>query len=316
LPVGQFIMNDAAGTLSANRRARFPDADAHSISLLRHRLWQMRTPGGAPPAVFVGFAEQRIEDDPVFTKLTPDVRRPTALLGRSVDVGLSTVRLTLDATPGRHLAVLGTSPVGADVLHAATLSLAKQHEPGTATFLLAGLVPDADEVVDAAAATLREIGHSCDVLGVAGYRDALSRLVAQGQAARSTGDRTYLIVFGADAASSLLKQVLPATKRKGLDDLRDLLRDGPMNGHHVLGWWRGVRRLTDDLGPSGKDEISAVLALNVRGTDLNSLVGQFNLEWSPRSNRALYLDRGEDKRRLLVPFVRPGRFDDREVLAM
>ena len=313
LPVGQLIMNNAAGVLSGNQRARFPDADSHSISLLRHRLWQMRTPGGAPPSLFIGYAEQRIEDDPIYHGLTPAVRRRSALLGRAVDVRLSTARLILDASPGRHLAVVGTSMVGADVLHAATLSLSKQHEPGSASFLLANLVPDADDVVDALAATLKAAGHHYEVMGVAAYRDALSRLIANGPESRATGDHTYLVVFGADAASSLLKQVIPGSKRKGLDDLRELLRDGPMNGHHILGWWRGVRRLTDDLGTGGKDEISAVLALNVRGTDLNSLFGQFDLEWSPRSNRALFLDRGEDTRKLLVPFVRPGRFDDREM---
>jgi DNA segregation ATPase FtsK/SpoIIIE, S-DNA-T family len=310
LPIGQLIMNDAAGMLSGNRRARFPNVDAHSISLLRHRIWQLRTPGGAPPALFVGYAEQRIENDPVYQGLTPAVRRRTALVGRAVDVRSSTARLILDASPGRHLAVLGTSLVGADVLHGAALSLAKQHDPGTATFLLAGLVPDADDVVDAAAATLKATGHHYEVLSVAGYRDALARLVADGPNTRASGDRTYLFVFGADAASSFLKQALPGSKRKGLDDLRDVLRDGPMNGHHVLGWWRGVRRFTDDLGTGGKDEVSAVLALNVRGTDLNPLFGQFNFDWTPRSNRALYLDRGEDTRRLIVPFVRPGRFDD------
>jgi hypothetical protein len=119
-------------------------------------------------------------------------------------------------------------------------------------------------------------------------------------------------VFGADAASPLLKQPHPGVRGNGLDDLRVVLRDGPMNGHHILGWWRGVRRLTDDLGSGGKDEISALVALNVRGTDLHTLVGQYNVEWSPRANRGLYLDRGEDTRTLIVPFVRPGRFDDLE----
>jgi DNA segregation ATPase FtsK/SpoIIIE, S-DNA-T family len=310
LPVGQAIINDAGGALSGDRRARFPNVDPHSMALLRHRLWQSRTPGSAPPSVFIGYAEQRIENDPGYQRLSPAVRRRAALIGRAVDVGLSPVELRLDATPGRHLAVLGTSVVGADVLHAATLSLARQHEPGTATFLLAGLVPAADEVVDDAAVVLKASGQHYEVLGMAAYRDALSRLVAAGLESRPTGDKTYLVVFGADAASSLLKQPVPGGRRTGLDDLRDLVRDGPMNGQHVLGWWRGVRRMTDDLGSSGKDEISAVLALNVRGADLNPLLGQYNVDWAPRSNRGLYLDRAEDTRRLVVPFVRPGRFDD------
>jgi DNA segregation ATPase FtsK/SpoIIIE, S-DNA-T family len=308
LPVGQVILNDAGGVPSGNRRARFPHADQHSIALLRQRLWQRRTPGSAPPALFIGFAEHRIEDDPTFRRLTTGGRRRSALLGLSVDVRLAAVRLTLDATPGRHLAVLGTSLVGADVLHGAALSLAKQHVPGTVNFVLASLVPAADDVVDATAKWLRASDHQVEVHGVAGYRDALSRLTAVRP--DSASDPTYLVVFGADAASSLLKQPLPGLKRTGLDDLRTVLRDGPMNGHHILGWWRGVRRFTDDLGSGGKDEVSALLALNVRGTDLHSLMGQYNVEWSPRVNRGLYLDRSEDTQTLIVPFVRPGRFDD------
>jgi hypothetical protein len=307
LPVGQVILNNEGGVVSGNRRARFPHADQHSIAMLRQKLWQRRTPGSAPPALFIGYAEHKIEDDETFQRLTPGAKRRFALLGLSVDVRLAPARLTLDASPGRHLAVLGTSLVGADVLHAAALSLAKQHVPGTVNFVLASLVPTVDDVVEEAAKYLRAGDHQVEVHGIAGYRDALSRLAV---ATGSPPGPTYLIVFGADAASPLLKQSRPGVKRTGLDDLRAVLRDGPMNGHHILGWWRGVRRLTDDLGSGARDEISALLALNVRGTDLHGFVGQYNLEWSPRVNRGLYLDRGEDTRTLIVPFVRPGRFDD------
>jgi DNA segregation ATPase FtsK/SpoIIIE, S-DNA-T family len=308
LPVGQVILNDAGGVASGNQRVRFPNADPHSIAMLRLRLWEGRTPGTAAPTIFVGYAEHRIEDDPTYQRLTPAVRRRSVLLGISVDVRLTAVRLILDASPGRHLAVVGTSLVGADVLHGAALSLAKQHDPGTVNFVLASMVASVDDVVDATATSLKASGHQCEVHTVAGYRNTLSRLAATG--ADTPPDPTYLLVFGADAASSLLKQPYPGVKRTGLDDLRTVLRDGPMNGHHVLGWWRGVRRLTDDLGSGGKDEISAVLALNVRGTDLNPLMGQYDVEWSPRANRGLFLDRGEDTRTLVVPFVRPGRFDN------
>ncbi len=308
LTVGQVILNDAGGVSSGNRRARFPNADPHDIALLRQQLWQRRTPGSAPPSVFVGYAEHRIEDDPTFRRLTPEVRRRSALLGLAVDVRLTAAKLTLDASPGRHLAVLGTSLVGADVLHGATLSLSRQHAPGSVNFVLVGMVAAVDDVVDETAAALAAAGHLCEVHTMPGYRDALSRLATGGAAGVVPGP-TYLVVFGADAASSFLKQPHEGVKRTGLDDLRTLLRDGPMRGHHVLGWWRGVRRLTDDLGTGGKDEISALLALNVRGTDLRPFMGQYDVEWSPRANRALYLDRGEDTRTLVVPFVRPGRFD-------
>ena len=59
----------------------------------------------------------------------------------------------------------GTSPssaphaTGADVLRAATLSLARQHRPGDARFLLAPLVGTADPVADDTATALRAAGH-------------------------------------------------------------------------------------------------------------------------------------------------------------
>ncbi|MFI7588323.1 FtsK/SpoIIIE domain-containing protein [Spongisporangium articulatum] len=305
LPIGTAIVNDAGGVKNANRRVRFPDADVHTLSLLRHRLWSMRTPGEKPPAVFVGYAEQRLEQDPTYLRLESSPRRRRALLGRAVEVGLPTAGFEVGVNPGSHLAVLGTSPVGADVLRAVALSLAAQHEPGSAVFLLAALVSSADSVVDDVEAQLEAGGHFHEVLDIKGYRDAVQRLAAGDE----PSDPVYLFAFGADAASSLLAQRYPDSRREGVDDLRAVLRDGPGRHVHVFGWWRGVRRLLEDVG-SSKAEIGNVLSVNVRGDDLSSLVGSFDLKYSPRQNRAMYFDRDEDRRQLVVPFVTAGRFDD------
>ena len=56
-------------------------------------------------------------------------------------------------------------------------------------------------------------------------------------------------------------------------DLRSLLSRGPEHGIHVLGWWRTVARLRDDLGGPGArtDAIGGWVALDVHGTDLSPL---------------------------------------------
>jgi hypothetical protein len=310
LPIGQAVVNTAGGVQSGNQRVRFPDADPVGLTRLRHRIWDLRTPGSAPPGLFAGYAEYRVEEDPTIARLTPAVRRRTAYVGRAVDVGLPAVGLTLDATPGRHVAVLGTSTVGADVLSAAVHGLAKQHEPGTATFLLAGLAATADDVVDDCAAALKAGGHSYEELDLVGYREAVVRLgSAEGEYGRPGGKATYLVVFGADVGTGVLRQPHTGSRRTGLDDLRAVLRDGPMRGVHVLGWWRGVRRFTDDLGIGGKEDVAGLVALNVRGSDLvGAGFGEAVRDWTPRENRALFLDRSEDRAALLVPFVREGRF--------
>jgi hypothetical protein len=125
LPIGSAVINDAAGVPGANRTVRFPNTDPAAITAQRHKLWHSRNPGDPPPAVFAGYAEHHIDDDPMFKRLSPSVRRRQAFVGRTVDVGLPTAAFTLDASPGRHIAVLGPSAVGADIMHAAVASLAR-----------------------------------------------------------------------------------------------------------------------------------------------------------------------------------------------
>jgi S-DNA-T family DNA segregation ATPase FtsK/SpoIIIE len=80
---------------------------------------------------------------------------------------------------------------------------------------------------------------------------------------------------------------------------------------HILGWWRGVRRFSDDIGAAtaGLEDIACLVALNITSNDLNNLLGDYKVEWHARPNRALLVDRHDDKNQLIVPFVRPGTFE-------
>lgn len=317
LPPGVAIIEDLTGAARGHRQVRFPDTHPESVRRLRARMWQQQIPGDQPPAVFAGSAPQHIEDDPTLARLGPGVRRRVMLVGRAVEVGLPTATFPLDTSPGRHLAVLGPGEVGADILHAAVVGLARQHEPGTAEFVLAGLVAVADEAADVAAAVVRSAGHRCSEVELTGLREVLGRL-ARPQPDESdvvaalhagAGDRrpqaTYVVVWGADGASAALRSAIdPATGASGLDDLREVLQDGPSRGVHLLTWWRGVRRFREDLGPAGRDDVAGLVALNVSGADLADLVGH-DLPWQPRPNRALLVDRHVDRATLFIPFVRP-----------
>ncbi len=326
LSLGSAIVNSAGGSAGADVTVRFPDAhaDRAGVAEVRHRIFERRAPGAAPPAVFAGYATRHVEDDPAFQGLAPGGRRPVALVGRVLDVAQSTALFALDATPGRHLAIVGTSALGADVLHAATVSLARQHAPHAARFLVAPLAAGAEErsgawrgagraernqppdVADGTIRELRAAGHTVTVLDAQGLRDELHKLAAG--PGRAEHGRTYLVVFGVDAASGTLAARDPNSFHSGHDDLRALLRSGPAAGVHLLGWWRGLRRLADDIGGSGnRDDVSCLVALNVPGAELGLYLGEADLAYQPRPNRALLIDRDEQRVSLLVPFVRPGR---------
>ncbi|MFF5178473.1 FtsK/SpoIIIE domain-containing protein [Micromonospora sp. NPDC000316] len=309
LPIGSAVVNTAAGAVGADTVLRFPDAHAAAADLatLRHELWQARPPGSRAPAVFKGYEAARVEDDPTFAGLRPGGRRPMALVGRTVDVHGTTALFLMDSAPGRHLAVVGTTPGGADVLRAATLSLARQHIPGDARFQLASLVSAADPVADETDAALRAAGHPVHRLDAAGLRDRITALAVE------PAGREYLVVFGMDAAAPVLGAADPVTFRSGLDDLRTLLRHGPAQGIHLLGWWRGLRRLADDLGGTqNRDDVACLVALNVPGAELALHLGVHDLTYTPRADRALLVDRHDQRTRLIVPFARDGHEPDGE----
>ncbi|MEU1846907.1 FtsK/SpoIIIE domain-containing protein [Micromonospora sediminicola] len=303
LTVGTAVVNTSAGAPGADVEVRFPDAHAASAELaaLRHELHVARPDGSHPPAVFRGHETPRLVDDPAWAALAPGADPPYALVGRVVDVAGSAAGFALDASPGRHLAVVGTAAGGADVLRSAALSLARQHAPGSARFLFAPLAPGTTDVADDLAMTLAAAGHPVRRLDVDGLRAHLAE-AAGGEA--PTAGRTYLVGFGMDAAAGVLGATDPGTFRSGYDDLRAVLRHGPARGVHVLGWWRGLRRLADDLGGSGhRDDVTALVALNVPAADLGLHLGTHDLAYTPREGRALLVDRHEHRTALIVPFA-------------
>ncbi|MGC4895965.1 FtsK/SpoIIIE domain-containing protein [Micromonospora sp. DT31] len=303
LTVGSAVVNTAAGAPGADVEVRFPDAHAAAaqVAALRHELHAARPDGSGPPAVFRGHETPRLVDDPAWAALAPGADPPHALVGRVVDVAGSPAGFALDTSPGRHLAVVGTDALGAQVLRSATLALARQHTPGSARFLFAPLAPGTSATADDLAMTLAAAGHPVRRLDADTLRAQLADTDGAGP------QRTYLVVFGMDAAASTLAVADPTTFRSGYDDLRAVLRHGPTRGVHVLGWWRGLRRLADDLGGSGhRDDVTGLVALNVPAADLGLHLGVHDLAYTPRAGRALLVDRHEHRTALIVPFVAGG----------
>jgi DNA segregation ATPase FtsK/SpoIIIE, S-DNA-T family len=283
LRLGTAIVNTAGGlggptgaSRAHERLVDFPDphAEPKTLATLRRRLWLARPAGSLPPFIFEGNAPQALPHR------IPRSRRPAAYLGRSIDVELTAATFPMDATPGRHIAVIGPSDGGTDVLDAATRSLAAQHEPGSVRFVLAPLVAVADEVGARLAASLTADGHPVDVVDVAGLRAVLD----------AAPPDTYVVGFGMDGVGV---------------DLRRILRDGPSSRTHVIGWWRGLRRFGEDTGGSaGRDDVAGIVLLNVPSTDAALFLGEADLDWQPGPYRALLHDRHVSRTEVIVPFAR------------
>ncbi len=290
LPLGTAVVNTAGGlggprgaTRGHERIIRFPDphADNDLLSDLRHRLWGGRDPESQPPRVFAGYAHQHLADDPTYrVALAGRGAQPAALVGRLLDVGLTTASFPLDPAPGRHLAIFGTQASASEVLDAAARSVAAFHQPRTARFIIASLVAEGDRLAEALAT---EIGH----------RQEVALVNAAGLAAELDPDRPgYRVVFGMDATAPGSLPGLPA-----------LLRDGPAQGAHLLSWWRDPHRFTDEAG--GRDDVGGLLFLNLPPAEVAAMIGR-PVTWLPRPNRALLHDRRDGRTVTVVPFLDPG----------
>ena len=283
LRLGTAIVNTAGGfggpanaSRAHERLVEFPDphAEPKTLSTLRRRLWLARPAGSPAPYVFEGYARAHLP-----AKI-PRLRRPAAYLGRSIDVTSSEATFPLDATSGRHIAVIGPSESGAELLDSAARSLAAQHRPGTVSFVVAPLVVAAEEIGPALTDALTAAGHPTTIVDAAGLRIVLE----------SDASDTYVIGFGME----------------GFDgDLRKFLREGPACRSHLIGWWRGLRRFGNDTGgSSGRDDVAGIVLLNVPVNDAARFLGETELDWRPGPNRALLHDRRISRTEVIVPFAR------------
>jgi hypothetical protein len=288
IPRFHAVVNADSGAAGANHIVRLPDAgDRFAWRTLQRKLWHRRPDTCTPPRLFDGDAVPRLPEAyrPAgrLPNATTDIgSSPGAVLGERIDVAARPARLRLGRMPGRNLAVLGTrTDEACDVLAAAALSLAAQ---GPARFSIACLEPTAERP---AARLVAELPQA-DWYGPADLDQLFAELTPD-------GIPHYLLGYAIDAAG-------PAYRTR----LRAVLTDGPESRTHVLGWWRSVPRLRDDLGGIGArlDTIGAWVALDVQGAELSPLSPQpGGPVWYPRRRRALFFDRSVHRHpEVIIPY--------------
>ncbi|GAB3283262.1 FtsK/SpoIIIE domain-containing protein [Parasphingorhabdus pacifica] len=308
LPRWHAVVNHESGVRHGNEVARIPNATTKdTFDALQQRMWESRADNSEPPRLFDGSVLPSLSSMDDYAALRPQRGvAPRTLLGKVIDVDGTAAAVPLAGSPGRNVAVLGSVQVDAtSVLGAACLSLARQHEPGTIRFTIAGLVDEADEDVRRVVESLRRAGHEVDLVRLDGIRPALSSL-AETVDTRSSGSsdvRHCLVLYAADAAHALLEHKDPETRASGQDHLRKILKQGPEVRVHTIGWWRSAQRLKNSLGMGPVDDIGAWVAFDVHGQELSAFAAGQVVNWSPRSRRGLFFDRLTHSRpEVILPF--------------
>lgn len=289
LPQWHAVINHDSGVPHGNEVAHIPDSSARgTFDELQRKLWEQQEPS-QPPRLFDG-AHQ-----PTLTGAADYASPRRALLGQIIDVADRAAGVDLDPVPGRNLAVLGTATADAlSIMDSVAASTARMHEPGGCRFSVWCAVPALRERVTAVADFLTSTGHDVEVR----TGEDIAHLT------EPSSDRPHYVLFYAvDAAHRWLEQKEPPAMTSGLDRLRNLLRNGPGNHVHTIGWWRGIGRLKETIGFSSADDIGAWVALDVQGADLTAISAGQYIDWSPRPHRAIFFDKStHSSPDVIIPF--------------
>jgi len=310
---GELIVNTDFGQSEANRRAVVALAEPAELAALRVELWQ-KIPNPSVPAVFNGGATADLVATLRSIAPTADEDEQVALLGLPVAVTPKPVGVPFSAESGRHLSVIGAGDsasgsdqsAGAVLLQSAVASLAYQHKPGSARFVILNLLAAKSKdqaVVTRLSQALTALGHQADMRTAGRLVETLTELGGEITLRRegTPVTPTYLAAFGMDRAPNL-RIPDPATFAQPIDSLHALWREGSPLSIHVLGWWGNVRSYNDQLGMEANGTVDALALLRVSSQDVIDLLGPF-VSWNGPTNRALVRDVAEaTDPTVIVPF--------------
>ncbi len=289
---GEAIYNDQNGLLAGNHPFQvvwLPDAQRQEYLTLLREQPSPRLPTGEPTIVFEGNVPADPRDNPEMLAAISHPERTTHLepklwLGSAVRIEPAT-HVTLRRQGGHNLAIVGQDErMAAGMLGSAVIALAAQHGEAAVRFIiLDGTRPEsaAAGVWQELAATIAECIEIVPPRGAAQAIVTLADEVAR--RAQSPEERfasVYLILYDVaqfrdlrvnedDYSFSFSSNGKPPSPDKRF---REILKEGPAVGVHVLLWCESYNSLTRTVDRLAMREIEFRVAMQMSATDSTSLI--------------------------------------------
>ncbi|MEK8110004.1 hypothetical protein NKG94_47935 [Micromonospora sp. M12] len=201
---------------------------------------------------------------------------------------------------------MGTAPTGADVLRAATLSLARQHTPATPGSSWPAWSPSPTRSPTTPRPSCDPPATRCSASTRQGCATGSPRWPPSPPAANTWWSSAWTPPRRSSGRPTPARSA-PAWTTCVRSCARAPVRGAPAR------LVAGLRRLADDLGGTqNRDDVACLVALNVPGAELALHLGAHDLAYTPRADRALLIDRHDQRTRLIVPFVGDGHESDGE----
>lgn len=289
---GEVVVNDSLGAVDANTVGTVAFAEPDYLERLRLQLFQQGH--GPPPTVFraSAFADWSAGAAP-----SEDRDGVSAAVGLPIAIEAMPRTIRLSRAPNQALAVVGTDrAVAVPVLLRAAATAARSLGDGARVTVL-DAQSDTDDPSPWIAGLVDHMASHGAAVERVGRGEVASKLIELG-ARQAEADLVVAVALDSvDLAS-------PAGADHQLPDelLRQLVKNGPLNGTWMIGWWQSASVLEEQLGYRAPG-VRAWAFCGVSHDDITSICGPATRQPSA-SPRLLWFDRTSGAGpETLVPFA-------------
>lgn len=327
---GQVVLNLNYGAVDSNGYALVAVADDQGLAQLRKNWWHEVKDVVAKPRVFDGSKNLRLRDTVRFLAAAREQHMekktaPLAFCGEPIAVDEKPLSLPFGQESGRNIAVVGAGKdasfgeedpdLAIGFMQNVALSLAVQHGPGSARFVVVDGLSDLqrdESNHDLWSQAMAGTGCSVEIHRVTKIGHVLETVVGERLNQDSDPSPLFILGFAMDRARDMDKAEgfgdTPA------DNLQKILKQGPQQGVHFIGWWTSSATLNSHVGYDGSSYLDCRVFFRTDKSAVQEVAGPF-ANWSIRDNRAFVYDRTYLAQPVTVIPYLPIDHDDLEVLA-
>ena len=323
---GEAIYNDQGGLVEGNspfQVAWLPDEKRDEmLDIVEKRAAEAHV-DASPPVVFEGNAPSEIRKNARLMELLRAKKWPSktgaaqAWVGEPVAIKEPTA-VTFRRQSGANLLVVGQQDESAmAVLCAAMISLAAQHPPDAAKFVVFDGTPADSPLADTFARVAAAAPHESKLVEYRATADTISELhqeMTRRQGADARAETIYVILYGLQRYRVLRRQdesfnfSLDQEEKAPAPDKQfaELLREGPPLGIHVLAWCDTAISADRAIDRSTMREFDHRILFQMSATDSSNLID------SPMANklgfyRALAYSEEQGVMEKFRPYALPNR---------
>jgi hypothetical protein len=290
LRLGQAIVNLDYGVISANRKVQVALADEAVLAPMRQRWWKRAKDQFPPPYVF------DINKSPDLTSaLTREPNLLTlsdqAVVGEKIAIDQSIAQVSLTSESGRNAALVGlgarnqtnsgaesSENIALGIIQSMTLALALQNpQPSVRFIFFNGLNENSPDQIafHLYHETLKKIGVTVEIFDAEKFQNLLNDW---SDLFNPLFQKTYLVGLLFDK----IVDMPPNFPR--------LIKEGPLNGVHIVGWWQKAERFETQIGFGGIGYFDIKILLRAEERDIQHLLGVFDMSFETNDNRAIVFD--------------------------